>query len=62
MSVNVNPISPSKPLELSGERYTSAAQRRLSTSVAVVISASQFCDKKEVLDVRSDEGRDGAAA
>jgi hypothetical protein len=63
MAVNVNPISPSKPLELSGERYTSAAAEKVKHERCCrYFFASQFCDKKEVLDVGSDEGHDGAAA
>src|SRR6266481_8212916 len=57
MAVDIFPISPSELLELSGERYSSAAAGEVKHEhYHRYFFALQFCDKKEVLDVASGEG------
>ena len=57
MAVDIFPISPSEPLELSGERFSSAAAGEVRHEhYHRYLFALQFCDKKEVLDVASGEG------
>jgi SAM-dependent methyltransferase len=57
IAVEIFPISPSESLEPSGERYTSAAGGEVKhEQYHRYFFALQFCDKKEVLDVGSDEG------
>jgi SAM-dependent methyltransferase len=57
MAVDTIPISPSEPLEPTGERYTSAAKEEVKHEhYHRYLFALQFCDKKEVLDVGSHEG------
>src|SRR5271165_3469591 len=57
MAVDIIPISPNEPLELTGERYTGAvAEEVRHEHYHRYFFALQFCDKKEVLDVGSAEG------
>jgi len=56
MAVDIFPTSPNEPLELSEERYTSAAGEVKHEHYHRYFFALQFCDKKEVLDVASGEG------
>jgi len=49
MAVNVNPISASKPLELTGERYARAAAEEVKHERCCrYFFASQFCDKRRL--------------
>ena len=61
MAVDIIPRSPSEPLELTGERCTSAAAEEVKREhYHHYFFALQFCDKKEVLDLGSDEGHGSA--
>jgi hypothetical protein len=56
MAIDIFPISPSEALEVTGERYPSAVAGGVKHEHNHRYSfALQFCDKKEVLDVGSDE-------